>query len=114
MFLKKLLKNVKKSYCNINNIFFFLIICNFVETNPKLDNIGILNLLEKNAFENGNNDPRVTQAIHELNLLLDYADIFNCTPHRIVFDPSLARGLDYYTGAIYEVVIKSKVIFLIF
>lgn len=67
--------------------------------------------MEKIALENGDIDSRITQAIQELKLLLDYTELFNCTPKCIVFDPALARGLDYYTGAIYEVVIKGKISF---
>uniref|UniRef100_A0A915E1E9 histidine--tRNA ligase n=1 Tax=Ditylenchus dipsaci TaxID=166011 RepID=A0A915E1E9_9BILA len=32
--------------------------------------------------------------------------LLGTTPKRISFDPSLARGLDYYTGTIYEAVVK--------
>ncbi len=47
---------------------------------------------------------QVKKAAGELETLLDYAETFGCSPAQLVFDPSLARGLDYYTGAIYEVV----------
>jgi histidyl-tRNA synthetase len=29
-------------------------------------------------------------------------------PEKILFDPSIARGLDYYTGVVFEVVLKNK------
>lgn len=48
----------------------------------------------------------IIKAIEELKLLFNYANLFGCTESRIVFSPSLARGLDYYTGIIYEVVMK--------
>jgi histidyl-tRNA synthetase len=32
-----------------------------------------------------------------------YCSLYECGPH-VKFDPSLARGLDYYTGVIYEAV----------
>lgn len=65
-------------------------------------------MLEKNAIDT-TLDPRISQAILELRLLIEYTEVFNCTPHRIVFDPALARGLDYYTGTIYEIVIKGNI-----
>eukprot|EP01116_Phalansterium_solitarium_P022042 TRINITY_DN7134_c0_g2_i1.p1 TRINITY_DN7134_c0_g2~~TRINITY_DN7134_c0_g2_i1.p1 ORF type:complete len:551 (+),score=178.28 TRINITY_DN7134_c0_g2_i1:50-1654(+) len=42
-----------------------------------------------------------TQALDELQLLFEYLEIYGCLD-RILFDLSLARGLDYYTGLIYE------------
>lgn len=39
----------------------------------------------------------------DLDLLFSYGKTFNFN-HKITFDSSLARGLDYYTGLIYEVV----------
>jgi histidyl-tRNA synthetase len=43
-------------------------------------------------------------AMNELKTLFDYLDAMG-TLHRISFDLSLARGLDYYTGVIYEAVL---------
>ncbi|KAI8337974.1 histidyl-tRNA synthetase [Chlamydoabsidia padenii] len=43
------------------------------------------------------------QGIKDMALLFDYLDIFDIR-HKMVFDLSLARGLDYYTGIIYEAV----------
>lgn len=40
------------------------------------------------------------KALEEMNLLFDYLDAMGSL-HRISFDMSLARGLDYYTGVIY-------------
>uniref|UniRef100_A0A915N7C8 histidine--tRNA ligase n=1 Tax=Meloidogyne javanica TaxID=6303 RepID=A0A915N7C8_MELJA len=51
----------------------------------------------------------IIKAIDELKLLFNYAILFGCKDSRIVFSPSLARGLDYYTGIIYEVVMKGSV-----
>ncbi|CAD5220858.1 unnamed protein product [Bursaphelenchus okinawaensis] len=53
------------------------------------------------AFEND----RVKVAVNELKLLLEYCELYGCEK-RVVFEPSLARGLDYYTGCIYEIVVK--------
>lgn len=43
-------------------------------------------------------------ALLGLQLLLRYVEWFGIGA-KVVFEPSLARGLDYYTGAIYEAVI---------
>jgi len=40
----------------------------------------------------------------EIETLLDYCNALGVPKELIDFDPSLARGLDYYTGIIYEVV----------
>jgi histidyl-tRNA synthetase len=39
-----------------------------------------------------------------METLFDYLDAYNCLDH-LSFDFSLARGLDYYTGLIYEAVL---------
>ncbi|XP_065880850.1 histidine--tRNA ligase, cytoplasmic [Euphorbia lathyris] len=44
-------------------------------------------------------------ALHELEILFDALDKSKCIG-RVVFDLSLARGLDYYTGVIFETVFK--------
>ena len=48
------------------------------------------------------------QGLDELTLLLTYCKMFGIDEH-VAFDPSLARGLDYYTGAIFEAVVKGSV-----
>lgn len=45
------------------------------------------------------------QGLEEMKLLLKYCSIFGVM-HQVSFDLSLARGLDYYTGVIYEAVLK--------
>ncbi|CAI5493852.1 unnamed protein product [Closterium sp. Naga37s-1] len=45
-------------------------------------------------------------ALAELALLFDYLAAMGGAVRRVVFDLSLARGLDYYTGVIYEAVLK--------
>ena len=45
--------------------------------------------------------------LDEMSLLLDYCEIFNCIDN-VSFDLSLARGLDYYTGTIFEGVLTAK------
>lgn len=44
-------------------------------------------------------------ALNELEILFKALDKSKCI-HRVVFDLSLARGLDYYTGVIFEAVFK--------
>lgn len=41
------------------------------------------------------------EALEELKLLFTYLDLYKVSD-KVVFDLSLARGLDYYTGVIYE------------
>ena len=47
-----------------------------------------------------------SKALEELGLLFEYLDAMGCLD-RISFDLTLARGLDYYTGVIYEAVLTS-------
>lgn len=47
------------------------------------------------------------KALQELNLLADYSHLVQILP-RLSFDLSLARGLDYYTGIIYEAILVGK------
>lgn len=44
------------------------------------------------------------EGLEALQLLLKYCDLYG-TMDRVVFDLSLARGLDYYTGVIYEAIL---------
>lgn len=47
------------------------------------------------------------QGIEEMGLLMDYLEAFGVLD-TISFDLSLARGLDYYTGVIYEVITEGS------
>jgi len=47
------------------------------------------------------------ETIAEMELLFNYLDALNCLD-KISFDFSLARGLDYYTGVIYEAVLTDE------
>lgn len=47
--------------------------------------------------------PSCAEALAELSVLFEYLTALGCVD-RISFDLSLARGLDYYTGVIYEAV----------
>ncbi|KAI9215751.1 hypothetical protein BC828DRAFT_332884, partial [Blastocladiella britannica] len=47
--------------------------------------------------------PLAKQGLEDLRLLFEYLDVFEVTD-KISFDLSLARGLDYYTGVIFEAI----------
>ncbi|CRK90541.1 CLUMA_CG004245, isoform A, partial [Clunio marinus] len=49
--------------------------------------------------------PSAVEGLEGMKLLLQYCAIFDVANH-VAFDLSLARGLDYYTGVIYEAVLK--------
>ncbi|XP_012278238.1 histidine--tRNA ligase, cytoplasmic isoform X2 [Orussus abietinus] len=44
------------------------------------------------------------QGLEAMELLFKYCDLYKVT-NKVIFDLSLARGLDYYTGVIYEAVL---------
>ncbi|KAG8527011.1 uncharacterized protein KY384_008440 [Bacidia gigantensis] len=50
---------------------------------------------------------RLTQGLDDMELLFGYLDAFGILKH-VEFNLSLARGLDYYTGVIYEVVTEGS------
>ena len=52
-------------------------------------------------------NPSAAAGLQDLTLLLKYLKLFDVTK-RISLDMSLARGLDYYTGVIYEVVTEGS------
>eukprot|EP01028_Stygiella_incarcerata_P013549 TRINITY_DN82766_c0_g1_i1.p1 TRINITY_DN82766_c0_g1~~TRINITY_DN82766_c0_g1_i1.p1 ORF type:complete len:979 (+),score=338.24 TRINITY_DN82766_c0_g1_i1:117-3053(+) len=51
--------------------------------------------------------PRASQALDEMDRLFGFLEAFNVID-RFSFDLSLARGLDYYTGVIYEAVMSGE------
>ncbi|XP_053596074.1 histidine--tRNA ligase isoform X1 [Microplitis demolitor] len=51
--------------------------------------------------------PAAKQGLDAMELLLKYCDLFKVSD-KVVFDLSLARGLDYYTGVIYEAVLTDS------
>ncbi|ALC41647.1 Aats-his [Drosophila busckii] len=59
------------------------------------------------ADEKLNAVPNAVKGLEGMQLLLKYCALFNLE-QRISFDLSLARGLDYYTGVIYEGVLKGE------
>ncbi|KAK3394191.1 hypothetical protein B0H63DRAFT_39236 [Podospora didyma] len=52
-------------------------------------------------------NPSMQQGFADLDALFTYLEYFNAL-HTVSFDLSLARGLDYYTGVIYEVVTEGS------
>jgi histidyl-tRNA synthetase len=42
------------------------------------------------------------EAVNEMSLLLDHLDALGVEEHAVLLDASLARGLEYYTGIVYE------------
>lgn len=52
------------------------------------------------------------EGLEAMKLMLRYCKIYG-TYERICFDLSLARGLDYYTGIIYEAVLQGMLLFYI-
>lgn len=61
----------------------------------------ILDILSASEILKSNESAQ--QGINEMSILADYVDAFGINSY-ISFDLSLARGLDYYTGLIYEAV----------
>ena len=62
----------------------------------------LLNLLK--TKENIIQNQKAKEALEDMETLFEYLDILQINDH-FVFDLSLARGLDYYTGLIYEAVL---------
>ena len=65
----------------------------------------VLDRLSKDDALKENKD--MQKGIQDMTLLFEYLEAFAVLPH-IEFNLSLARGLDYYTGVIYEVVTEGS------
>ena len=65
----------------------------------------LLDILQKDQRLSTNEHARVGLA--DMELLFKYLDVLNVL-NRVSFDLSLARGLDYYTGVIYEAVLQQQ------
>ncbi|KAJ4413268.1 Cytoplasmic and mitochondrial histidine tRNA synthetase [Didymella pomorum] len=65
----------------------------------------IIEFLKSDPVLSQNED--VKKGISDMELLFSYLDAFDARSH-VSFDLSLARGLDYYTGLIYEVVTEGS------
>lgn len=64
----------------------------------------LLSKLKQEGSEFLGNDASVV-ALNELEILFKALEKSQCV-NKVVFDLSLARGLDYYTGVIFEAVFK--------
>lgn len=64
-------------------------------------------LLELKKDETLLANTKAKTGIEEMELLMDYLEAWGCLD-KLSFDLSLARGLDYYTGVIYEVVTEGS------
>ncbi|XP_072400327.1 histidine--tRNA ligase, cytoplasmic [Diabrotica undecimpunctata] len=71
----------------------------YVRLNGKVD---LVEKLQQNEVLGKNKSAQ--EGLEAMKLLLNYCDLYN-TSDKILFDLSLARGLDYYTGVIYEAVL---------
>lgn len=61
-------------------------------------------MLEQLKADNVFGDHKIAnQTLVEMDLLFKYCDAMDCLDN-LQFDFSLARGLDYYTGLIYEAI----------
>ncbi len=51
------------------------------------------------------NLPELSEGLEELSEILEILDEMSVPKEKVVFDFTLARGLDYYTGSVYEVIL---------
>jgi histidyl-tRNA synthetase len=75
----------------------------YVKLNGSLSEV--LQLLKQKEELTG--DEFAAQGLEDMEILLTYLDAFDITA-KVSFDLSLARGLDYYTGLIYECVTSAS------
>ncbi|KAI0275238.1 hypothetical protein BC834DRAFT_921322 [Gloeopeniophorella convolvens] len=59
------------------------------------------------ADERLSGNPRAKQGLDEMAILFTFLDAYKITD-KVSFDLSLARGLDYYTGLIYEAIVEAS------
>jgi histidyl-tRNA synthetase len=74
----------------------------FVQKKGKRD---VLESLQKDDSLTSN--PNTVKGMEDMNILFEYIEAFGVL-HNIEFNLSLARGLDYYTGLIFEVVTEGS------
>ncbi|MEM2955970.1 MAG: histidine--tRNA ligase [Candidatus Pacearchaeota archaeon] len=65
----------------------------------------VLELIEKASIEEFEKINEAKKGLDEIKELLKYCSAFNVKPQ---FSPSLARGLNYYTGTVIETFLKSE------
>lgn len=66
-----------------------------------------MDLLEKLRNDKTFTSPQINQGLTELEQIFNLLDMMKSL-HHVTFDLSLARGLDYYTGVIFEAVLTEK------
>ncbi|XP_074649907.1 histidine--tRNA ligase-like isoform X2 [Tubulanus polymorphus] len=76
----------------------------YVKLNGGMD---LIEKLETDEHLTGNKTAK--KGLEEMRLLLRYCDLYGIMD-RVLFDLSLARGLDYYTGVICEAILKGQTI----
>lgn len=77
-------------------------ICTYVSMSGKKE------LIEELLNDELATDSDAKKGLEELKVMYKYTDSMGITDH-LKFDMSLARGLDYYTGIIYEAVVEGDV-----
>jgi len=70
----------------------------------KGDNIELLDFLHENYSEN----PNIARGVADLREIFSLLENFGVSREKFELDLSLARGLDYYTGTIFESVIPAQ------
>uniref|UniRef100_A0A0R3RRP5 histidine--tRNA ligase n=1 Tax=Elaeophora elaphi TaxID=1147741 RepID=A0A0R3RRP5_9BILA len=103
-------ENIKNELCNEKHIHNDVVskletFLRLREHNSSLTNLDLLNWFEKDEVTSKNSN--IQEAVSEMKQLLEYCELFGILP-TITIEPSLARGLDYYTGAIFEVILKDS------
>lgn len=81
----------------------------YVRQSGKVDLVEKL-LLDQKLLEKSKS---AKEGLEAMKLFLRYIDLYDLKDY-IVFDLSLARGLDYYTGVIYEAILLGNQAFLLF
>ena len=76
-------------------------LCNS-ETIDIAGGVELIDQLEKD--ERLSKNKAALEGLKDMKLLLHYCELYGIGD-RVVFDLSLARGLDYYTGVIYEAIL---------
>jgi histidyl-tRNA synthetase len=71
----------------------------FATADTGLDNLTLLDRLQTRLAD----DPAALEGVHELREIVEYVGALTPSAGRIRVDPTLARGLDYYTGPIWEI-----------
>ena len=71
----------------------------FATADTGLDNLALLDRLQTRLAD----DPAALEGVHELREIVEYLGALTPSAGRVRVDPTLARGLDYYTGPIWEI-----------